>query len=348
LGGDEFCVLLAEIAHPEDAARVGTKVLEAVARPVRLEDRDVVTTASVGIAVFPQDGAERQALMVQADASMYVAKRGGGHRVASAGTKLARDWSSRLELESDLREALPRGQLRLEFQPFVDLRSGGSLGFEALVRWEHPRRGVLAPLDFLPVAEDIGMMEAIDAWVLAEACRQAPTLSRIDGGAAVAVNLSPAGLVARGFPDAVGGALDRSGLRPRRLVLEISEQTVLDDREGEVLGCVRALRGLGVTLALDDFGAGRTSLGQLHELPIDLLKVDRRFVARMGDDRGSTAIMAAMIALAHTLGMGVIAEGVERPDQATRLRELGCDAAQGYLFSRPRPAGELTGPFTSS
>ena len=341
-GGDEFCVILPELAHPEDVAVVATKILRAVARPMRLDDSDLHVTASIGIAVTPQDARDTTSLLIRADAAMYVAKAKGGDAMAFSSRELATTTSVRLELEHELRRALDRQELFLEYQPLIRLDSGAVAGAEALVRWAHPHRGTVAPDAFIPLAEEIGLMVAIDRWVLAEACRQSREWTEAARAPRpVAVNVSPALLNDDAFHDEVMRALQSSRLPPDCLTLELNERAVFSDADLLIVEKLRRLKDIGVSLSLDDFGAGRTSLAQFRQLPIDQLKIDRSFIDRLETDTADAVIVAAIVGLAHTLGLSVVAEGIEHPRQRTTLRELGCDIGQGYLFSKPRRLAKL-------
>jgi diguanylate cyclase (GGDEF)-like protein len=336
-GGDEFCVILPELAHSEDAGVVAAKILGAVSAPLVLDGRSLEISASIGIAVSPQDGADARSLLTQADAAMYVAKRSRGNTAVFSSRELAAESATRLELEEELRGALVRCELRLEFQPLVDLRSGAVHGAEALLRWDHPRRGTLHPADFLPLAEEIGLSAAIDRWVLTEACRHGRRWA-VESGTprSIAVNLSGALCHDDDLPAVVEQALQASCFSAAGLLIELNERTVFSDDDPLTLARLNAVKSIGVLIALDDFGAGRTSLAQLRELPIDQLKIDRSLVARLQGDEGDAVIVSAIVQLAHALSLSVVAEGIERTEQLASLRDLGCDLGQGYLLAKPR------------
>ena len=326
---------LTELAQPQDAAVVAAKILRAISASIRIDDRDLDVTASLGIAVWPEDGPDARALLVQADAAMYAAKARGRNRFQFSSPELARDTRARLDLECDLRRAVDRQELFLEFQPFVELDSGSLLGFEALVRWNHPRHGLLVPTQFLPLAEETGLVVTLDRWVMTEACRGAQHWAdAIDAELSVAVNMSPAHLLDRDLQGTVASVLDETGLNPSRLSLELTERSVISEGE-PLIHELEALKTTGVSIALDDFGAGTTSLGQLHQLPLDVLKVDRGLVERLRPECADSLIIAAIVNLAHALGLRVVAEGVERFDQLALLRKARCDIGQGFLFSHP-------------
>jgi EAL domain-containing protein (putative c-di-GMP-specific phosphodiesterase class I) len=307
-------------------------------------DRELIVTASAGVAVWPDDGSSQQQLFSCADAALYRAKEHGRNRAESGATPSDETATERLELGVELYHALRRGELRLDFQPLVDLQEGMVLAMEALLRWQHPVRGTLPPASFLPVAAQAGLSTEIDRWVLAAACSQAARWARAGRLVPVTVNVC-----AERFRDApltlsaeVAAVLERTSLPPELLILEISERTIIDDPD-PVAAELLDLRKLGVGLALDDFGAGHTSLTHLRRLPIGMLKIDRELIRGVGDDTDDMRILSAVTTLAHILGMRVVAEGVERPEQVAMLQESGCDAAQGFLFSPPVAADATDG-----
>jgi diguanylate cyclase (GGDEF)-like protein/PAS domain S-box-containing protein len=345
LGGDEFAVLLPEIAERGDAMLVAHRVLDVLAEPIHLGGRELVVTASVGVAVWPDDGGDAHELFSRADTAMYRAKEHGRHRAESAEAAPDASTAERLQLGVELRHALRRDELRVLFQPMVDLHDSSVVGMEALLRWEHPRLGLLQPASFLHVAEEAGLSAEIDRWVLREACRHGSVWAQSGHEVSVAVNVS-----ANRFGDApltlvadVAAALEESLLPPKMLMLEINERTIIDDPE-PVARELGDLRELGVGVALDDFGAGHTSLTHLRQLPIDMLKIDYGLVRGVSsEDSDDGRILSAVTTLAHILGMTVTAEGVERPDQVVALQRAGCNCAQGFLFSPPiDPASATT------
>lgn len=344
-GGDEFSVLLPDMAQPDEAAAVAARMLSSLSRPFPLNGRELTVTASVGLAVCPRDDTDGRRLVARAGEAMHVAKARGRNRVECANPRSGLDPGLILGLEADLRQAVQRRELFLGYQPLVSLGSGRLVGVEALVRWSHPRRGVLAPTEFLPLAEEAGLINGIDDWVMGEACRdvQSPELA-VPADAFVAVNLSPTRQVDADLRGRLTGTLAATGLPPSRLLLELNERAVTGEG-GSFAADLEALKTTGVLLALDDFGAGRTSLGQLRTLPLDVLKIDRSFISRLRVDadadavsEGDVTIVAAIVGLAHALGLTVVAEGIERWDQLQVLRRLDCDIGQGFLFS---PAGPL-------
>ena len=337
-GGDEFCALLPEVVDPEAAIEMAGEIRRAVARPIWLGEREVAITVSVGISLWPGDGQDPRQLVHTADEAMHAAKAAGRNRFALANGPAHADSMARLELESDLRLALRRQEFFLEFQPFFELRSGAVLGVEALLRWQHPRRGTLQPSEFIGVAEEAGLMVAIDAWVLTEACHQLQSWdSGFPSSFRVAVNVCPAHLMGFDLHHTVAKVLSDTGLAADRLCLEVSERAVTADG-GPVQAELEALADMGVGLALDDFGAGRTSLAQLRQLPLYMLKVDAGLIDQMIASESDSVIVAAIVNLAHALDLTVVAEGVEDDDQLTLLQDVHCDLGQGFWFSPPVPA----------
>ena len=342
-GGDEFAVLLEDMARAEDASRVAGKLRAALAAPVAVEGRELFVTASVGVSLFPGDGEDAHLLLRHADTAMYRVKEGGrdGCRFYSAdlGARSAR----RLDLETHLRRALERGELELHYQPRVCLRTCRVTGVEALARWRHPELGQVSPAEFVPVLEDTGLIVPVGRWVLETACRQLGAW-RKEGlrGIAVAVNLSARQLHDPRLVADVRAALAAAGLdgAADALEIELTEGVVMADVE-ETVASLRRLREAGVRIAVDDFGTGYSSLAYLKRFPIHVLKIDRSFVRDLPDDPEDRAIARAILSLGQSLGLDVVAEGVETRAQLEFLRAEGCGAAQGYLFSPPVPAAEL-------
>jgi diguanylate cyclase len=338
LGGDEFGVLVRG-ADAEAATIAATRLRAALARPFTLAGISLHVGASVGIAVYPEHAVDAGTLLRHADVAMYEAKRGRtGHEIyASEDDHHSRD---RLALAGEVRRALAQDELALHYQPVADLATGELVGVEALVRWRHPDRGLLAPGAFLPAIEHTEVMREVSHRVLAMAICQAGAWFRTDRAWRVAVNLSATDLLDRALVDDVSALLRRYGTPARRITLEVTESVLMTDpaRAMEVLA---ELRGLGVCLALDDFGTGWSSLTHLQRMPVDEIKIDRSFVAAMATDAGSAAIVSSTVDLAHALGLRVVAEGIEDEATWTRLRTVGCDAAQGYYLSKPLAPGEL-------
>jgi diguanylate cyclase (GGDEF)-like protein/PAS domain S-box-containing protein len=339
-GGDEFIVLLPSLDHPRDASKVAHKLLEALAAPFDVEGQLLHATASIGIAIYPDDGADATTLLKHSDAALYHAKEAGRNRVqffAAPMNELARQ---RHDIESRLRGALERGELSLAYQPRVDLASRGINGFEALLRWESPELGRVPPKQFIAVAEDSGLIVPIGRWVLAQACRQARRWH--DAGhphLRISVNVSAQQMRERDFAETLAHALASSGLDARLLELEITESVMMESSQ-QAADRLDELTRLGVTLAIDDFGTGYSGLSYLRRLPVDRLKIDRSFVHDIASDAGSAAIVCAVIAMAKSLDLHVIAEGVETSEQLAFLVSHGCAEAQGHYFSPAVPAAE--------
>jgi diguanylate cyclase (GGDEF)-like protein len=339
LGGDEFAVLLADLGDIRRAERIARRILLALAEPFTLLGKEVFVTASIGIAAGLDDPED---LLRNADVAMYRVKREdkNGFRLFEPDMHTA--VLERLELEADLRRAIEREELVLHFQPVVGLDDGAVVGVEALVRWHHPTRGLLMPLDFIPVAEETGLIVEVGRWVLGAACRQVVAWQRELGSAApdwISVNLSGRDLLEEDLDDGVAAALAESGLDPARLTLEITETVIVQDG-GRALGQLERLKELGVRLAIDDFGTGYSSLRYLGRFPVDVLKVAKPFVDGVLDDRDA-ALVRTVVSLADSLQLATVAEGIEHAEQRQRLVELGCTLGQGYLFARPLPVETL-------
>ncbi|HUI04039.1 MAG TPA: EAL domain-containing protein [Acidimicrobiales bacterium] len=347
LSGDEFLVLFDGDDAERDASAYAQRVLHALATPVRAGGNEIFITASVGIAATSARVTEATALLSNADAAMYQAKKRGGGTVEVFGEIMRMRILDRMNTEHALHRALERRELRLFYQPVVEINGSRAVGVEALLRWQHPDQGLVAPGRFIPVAEESGLIIPIGAWVLHEACRQLRMWQADHVGGphgAVEVNLSARQIDHPEIVDTVGRILEETGLPPASLTLEITESALMHDA-ASALRVMRALKDLGVTLAIDDFGTGYSSLSHLQRFPLDILKIDKSFVDELGADRGGEEIVAAVVKLAHALGLQVIAEGVETEQQLAALGRLDCDLAQGYLFSRPVPAHELVDTF---
>ncbi len=343
LGGDEFAVLLERVADAGEPARVAERLVEALRPPFDVDGREVFVTAAVGVAARPPRWAVPGDLLRDADTALYQAKAAGAGSFAVFQPRMRAAVLARLERETALRGAAERGELRLRYQPTVELATGRVVGAEALARWEHPTDGLLHPAEFIRLAEETGLIVPLGRWALREACRQARQWQdlRRGGTPLVSVNLSARQLREAGFVAEVAEALEASGLDPDCLELEITESVAMRATP-EVRRALRDLRKLRVRLAIDDFGTGFSSLSRLRQLPVDALKVDRSFVAGLGRDTGSLAIVRAVVALAHDLGLVVTAEGVETAEQGAMLCALGVDLGQGFHFARPLP-GEALG-----
>ena len=344
LGGDEFTVVLANVAHVDDVARVARKIVDSFAEPFRIEDHELFTTTSIGITLFPLDVQEPEKLLKNADAAMYHAKESGRNVFQFFTAELNVRAERRLHIETALRTALEHNELSLHYQPQVDTKSGRITGMEALLRWQNPELGNVSPVEFIPIAEETGLILPIGEWVLREACRQIKawhatkfSFSKMQ----VAVNISGKQLRQKDFPDRVRGVLSEANLEPRYLDLELTESLLMVDAE-ETGDIMHVLHDLGVSFSVDDFGTGYSSLAYLKRFPIDILKIDQSFVRDLATDPNDVAIVKTIIAMAHTLGMRVIAEGVETYAQLEFLRRQGCDGSQGYYCSKPLAADDFT------
>ncbi len=341
LGGDEFTVILEGLGRADEAAEVADKVLASLRQPITLNDREILIGGSIGISLYPRDGPDVKTLIQHADAAMYDAKEGGKntHRFYHAG--LTTRSAERLDLEARLWRALERDEFELHYQPKVGLPGGELTGSEALIRWRHPEWGLVRPDRFIPIAEETGLIGPIGEWALRHACRQ-QVRWRDQGlpGLPVAVNISGRQILVGGLADTVARILAETGCPTQSLELEVTEGFLIEDPErgGAVL---QALKALGIRLTIDDFGTGYSSLAYLQRLPLDVVKIDRSFIRHLPEDREGAAIVQAVVALAHSLDLKVIAEGVESEAQSSFLNQQDCDEAQGYLFSPPRPAGEF-------
>lgn len=341
LGGDEFTILLPEVDHADEALLVASKILEAMKQPFILAGQELFVTASIGISMFPKDGESVDTLMKNADAAMYHVKgqgRAGFHLYTD---DLSLQTMRRLELQNQLYSALDRSEFVLHYQPQVDLATGTIYGVEALIRWRHPTLGLVPPAEFIPVAEETGLIQSIGAWVLEEACCQGKAWLDMGIRLQVAVNLSARQFQKKDLTGFVTRTLHLCGLPPELLELEITESTAMENAEFTV-HAMQSLTQLGIQTAIDDFGTGYSSLSHLKKMPLHTLKIDRSFVNDLMTDSDDSAIVTAVITMAHNLNLNVIAEGVETDEQLQRLRTLGCERAQGYLLGCPMPPHEIT------
>jgi len=336
IGGDEFTVLVQDLGRADDAAVVAQGLLEQLARPCPVGDREVTITASVGISVYPEDGADAGTLLRNADLAMYRAKQEGKNAYRFFTASMSERARERMILQSSLRQAVEAEQFELHYQPVV--HDGAAPSLEALIRWRHPERGLVSPAEFIPAAEEGGLILSLGAWVLRTATTFAQSLARSD--VRVAVNLSARQFLDPGLVKTVESALAESGLDPGRLELEVTESAVMSDAE-EVSQRLEHLRSIGLELTLDDFGSGYSSLGYLKRFSFHRIKIDRTFVLDLPGDADSAAIVDAIMAMAKSLGLDVVAEGVENAEQLRFLEDHGCRAFQGYYFSRPLPASEV-------
>jgi len=341
LGGDEFVILLKHLARPADAVEVARKIIEVLSNPMHLDEHELRLGSSIGISVYPEHGDSATRLIANADAAMYHVKKSGRSNFAFFTPEMSTFFPKRLALESELRAALEKGQLVLHYQPKVDMRSGNIVGMEALVRWQHPQRGMIAPSEFIPFAEETGLIVPLGRWVLQEACRQNRAWQELGiADLVVAVNISGVQFQQRDLVETVADALETSGLAARHLELEITESVVMQNAP-EAIVMLEQLHRMGVGLSIDDFGTGYSSLNYLKRFPIDTLKIDQSFIRDISSDNDDAAIVRAIIALAHGMRLRVVAEGVETVGQLEFLRALGNDQYQGYLYSKPLPAAEM-------
>jgi diguanylate cyclase (GGDEF)-like protein len=337
MGGDEFAIVQAGIAQPSDATALALRTIEEVSKPYTIEEQHLIIGTSVGIAVGPEDGTTPDQLLRNADLALYRAKDDGRGTFRFFERGMDAQMQDRRAMEVELRGALIRNEFEVHYQPVMDLARDDVRGFEALLRWRHPQRGLLPPGDFIPLAEEIGFIVPLGEWVLNQACREAASWP---DDLEVAVNLSPVQFGTPGLVQVVNGALSSSGLDPARLELEITETTLLQDNE-QTLSTLYQLRELGVRIAMDDFGTGYSSLSYLQSFPFDKIKIDRSFISDIADGTGSLNIVRAVAAMAKGLGMSTTAEGVETMEQLQAVRSEGCGMVQGYLFSKPLPASEI-------
>ncbi len=335
LGGDEFTILLTTLAQPEDAGRVARRILDSLAHPFSIDGHEIFISASIGISIYPSDGTTVETLLKNADSAMYHAKEQGRNNCQFYSSGLNTAAAERLDLERDLRRALERQEFVVYYQPTLNIHSRTILGAEALIRWKHPTRGLVPPGVFLTAANDTGLIRPMDEWVLREACCQVKTWEQAGLPAiTISANVSNSLFHGRTLSGTVADVLRNSGLNPCRLELELTESIAMRDVEASVT-MLEELRAMGVRLSIDDFGTGYSSLSYLQRFPLSRLKIDQSFVRDLLTNVNNAKITRAIIAMAHSLNLSVLAEGVETEAQLARLRDEGCDEVQGYLFSRP-------------
>lgn len=337
LGGDEFTVLLSRISRNEDAATVAERIRNNLSEIFAFGDHELYTTTSIGIAIYPEDGETAEELLKNADMAMYYAKRNGGNKFQYFSNKMTEAALRRLKLEGHLRKSIERNELSLNYQPLFDIEINRFCGVEALLRWNSQELGQISPAEFIPLAEETGLILSIGEWVLIEACRQAKDW--INEGipfGRMAVNISGMQLLNKNFAQVVSQVLSETTLKPHFLELELTETALISD-ENSVMDQLVALKKIGIQLAIDDFGMGYSSLSRLKLFPIDRLKIDQSFIVDIEDASENGAIATAVIAMAVSMGMKVIAEGVETDKQLAFLKSKGCNEAQGYFLSRPLP-----------
>jgi predicted signal transduction protein with EAL and GGDEF domain/FixJ family two-component response regulator len=347
LGGDEFTILIPDLERVEHALNVAHRVKEAMRRPFLIDGNEIFVTASIGISLFPEDGDDCNSLLKFADTAMYHAKNCGKNNAKLYSSSLTMQIMSHVKLEVGLRKALQNDELYLLYQPQLDVRSLEIVGVEALVRWRHPERGLISPTEFIPLAEETGLIVPIGEWVLRTACNQARAWQRtLQRPVRVAVNLSAKQFKDENLSQIVLSALDETGLDPKLLELELTEGTLMDDAKATMV-TLEQLRGIGVYLSIDDFGTGYSSMNYLKRFDVRALKIDRSFICGLPQDSENAAITRAIIAMAHGLKMAVVAEGVETDEQLILLEQYGCDLVQGFFLGHPSSAdtiSEMLGP----
>jgi diguanylate cyclase (GGDEF)-like protein/PAS domain S-box-containing protein len=342
ISGDEFAVILGDLARPDDAALVAQKILDRLCAPAQVQGQEVVITASIGIATFPADGDNAETLLGAADAAMYRAKQSGRNAFQFFTADINQRTRARAQMGLELRRALDRREFSLAYQPKIDLANGQPCGAEALLRWDHPERGRIAPVEFIPVLEETGLIVPVGEWVLRRACEDLRSWQRLGMPAMpVAVNLSARQFRQHDLEERIRAIVLAAGIEPSLIELEITESQLMHDPD-HAIRVLRALGEAGVRIAIDDFGTGYSSLAYLTRFPLASLKIDRSFVADVLHDEADATIVRTIVDMAHTLGFTVIAEGVELDSQAAFLRALGCEQAQGFLFARPMPAGDFS------
>lgn len=340
-GGDEFVVLLEGGASATDLSLIGHKLLATIAEPVQLQGLNFWVTGSVGIAIYPADGTDAATLLKHADAAMYLAKERGKNNVQFCTVELADEAAREIALEAELRLGIVREEFVLHYQPLVQVASHELCGVEALLRWQHPQRGLLMPADFMPLAEERGLILPLGRWVLDVACRQAREWGQPELGLPwIAVNISQRQFCNDGLVDDLRQALDRHGLAAQQLRIELTEAALMVDKDRSSM-VLAQLDMMGIQVAIDDFGTGTSSLSHLLRFPAQVVKIDGSFIAGLATSSDDMAITQAVIAMAHSLGRSVVAEGVETAEQLALLQRLGCDMAQGYWLGAPMPAGQL-------
>ncbi|UCC55729.1 MAG: EAL domain-containing protein [Gammaproteobacteria bacterium] len=341
LGGDEFMILLPKISGSADARRIGNKIIDSLTRPVSCNGHELHITTSIGVSIYPHDGTDAETLLKHADISMYRAKKLGRNKLVYYTAEMNIESRRQMVLENNLRKALEREELELYYQPKIDISRNAIIGVEALLRWVHPTMGMISPVDFIPVAEDSGLIVPIGEWVTRTAFKQlAEWHAAGHRDLKMAVNLSTAQLSHSRFLDGVRGALDDSQLDPGKTELEITENVLMQDIES-TLATLNNLKDMGISIAIDDFGTGYSSLSYLRRLPIDTVKIDQSFVRELPDNKEDVSIARAIIAMAKSLGLDLVAEGVETVRQLSFFRQQGVNVIQGYLFSKPLSAEDM-------
>lgn len=344
LGGDEFIILLTNIESLESAARVAQRILKIISQPFQLEGHEVFVTGSIGIAIYPFDGGNMDSLMKNADTAMYHAKARGKNNFQFYKQSMNATAFERLTLENELRKAAETGEFELYYQPRIDIRTGRIVAFEALIRWRHPERGIISPMDFIPLAEETGLIMPIGDWVLKTACEQWKIIRGCNfytGPLALSINISGRQFRQEELASVIEKVIGDSDADPRDIELEITESEIMQDAY-TTISTFRKLKDMGLKLSMDDFGTGYSSFNYLKRFPLDMIKIDRTFINGITSTAEDAAIVRAIIAMAHSLKLRVVAEGVETEQQFDFLRELGCDEMQGYLLSPPVLFSEIT------
>lgn len=355
IGGDEFVVLLGNITRAEDAARVAERIAQSISEPYTISDIEVAVTTTIGISVYPADGRDAETLMKHADVAMYHAKENGRNGFQFYSKSIHEQALRRFSMERELKLAIEDNQLELLYQPIMEYRRGEVLGVEALVRWNHPEKGFVSPSDFIPLAEETGLIVPLGKWVLDESARQVQDwIERGVGTYSVAVNCSPVQFTRGNMISDIADTLKKTGIAPNLLEVELTEKLFLHNIENGIQ-LLSAIKDLGVQVSIDDFGTGFSSLSYLKRLPADKLKIDQSFVGNLHKDKGDAAIVSAIVALGHNLGLSVVAEGVENEQQINILRGYKCNKAQGYFFCHPLNSDEFeqwlidrSGPYVST
>jgi len=340
LGGDEFIISLPDVSDAGEAARIAARILGELAKPFKITGHQLHADGSIGIALYPADGGNAETLMRNADTAMYHAKESGRANYQFFSAQMTERVSRRLSTETDLRRALERGEFFLHYQPLIDLGAGRISGAEALLRWPHTEQRCMSPAEFIPIAEDTGLIIPLGEWVLLEACSQAQAWQAQCPGLRISVNLSARQFRQKDLIGMIERVLGETGLAPALLELELTESMLMHHAE-ETIGILKRLDEMGVHLAIDDFGTGYSSLSYLKRFPIHSLKIDRSFVRDISSDPDDAAIVTAIVAMARSLNLSVTAEGVETEEQAAFLRSLACHQAQGYHFGHPMPSAEF-------
>lgn len=340
LGGDEFTVILTDLDNELDSELIAEKILTQLALPFKLDEQEVYVTGSIGITVFPSDGNTAERLCQNADNAMYAAKEAGRNQFSFFTAEMQKQAEKRLILLNELRRAIDNNEFELYYQPVIDITDNSLSGAEALIRWNHPQRGVVPPFDFIPLAEETGLIQPIGAWVVEQALQQLKQWNDTGHNMHIAVNKSSKQFYTDECATDLYGRMKKLGVEPSQLTIEITE-TVLMEEQGSILQLLQDYRQAGVSISLDDFGTGYSSLSYLRQFPFDALKIDRSFVMDINEDKDDTSLVEAIILMGHKLGLTVVAEGVETKQQRDFLKERHCDLLQGYFYSRPIPAAEF-------